>query len=277
MTDPRPAAPPSGTSRSDALPSDASPSGASLANASLADASLGDASPSSVSSPDALQSGASQPGASQSGVSPFDASSSGASSSDAQPGASWSADVFDRLYAERPDPWDLAGSPYERDKRAATLAALPRPRFEAALEVGCSLGVLTEALAARCDRLLALDFAEAALARARARCAALPQVAFRCAHLPGDWPEGRFDLVVFSEVLYFLDAGDIARAAAACAASLLPGGTCVLVNWTGETDTPCTGEEAADRFIAAAGLVAAPPCRAPGYRLDVLRAGEAAL
>ncbi len=195
-----------------------------------------------------------------------------------RPGAalpeSWPAEVFERLYAERPDPWDLAGSPYERDKRAATLAALPRPRFASGLEVGCSVGVLTEALAARCDRLLALDFAEAALALARTRCAALPHVELRRAHIPTDWPPGRFDLVVLSEVLYFLDADDVARTAAACAASLPPGGTCVLVNWTGDTDTPCTGEEAADRFIAAAGLLATAPQRVPGYRLDVLRRAE---
>ena len=77
---------------------------------------------------------------------------------------------FDALYAADPDPWRFASSDYEREKYAATLDALPPRRFAAALEVGCSIGVLTRQLAARCDTLLALDVAEAALAQARARC-----------------------------------------------------------------------------------------------------------
>lgn len=51
-------------------------------------------------------------------------------------------DYFDVRYAADPDPWNFAGSPYERDKYAATLAALPRERYASALEVGCSIGVL---------------------------------------------------------------------------------------------------------------------------------------
>ncbi len=185
---------------------------------------------------------------------------------------SWSADVFDRLYAERPDPWDLQGSEYERGKYAATLAALPRERFGDGLELGCSIGVLTRLLAGRCDRLLSVDFAEAALAQARARCAGLAQVRFERRTLPDEWPAGTFDLVVASEVLYFLDADAVARTARACCGALRPGGAVVLVNWTGDTDTPCSGEAAAAAFVAACAgrLTAAPPRRAPGYRLDML-------
>ena len=89
-----------------------------------------------------------------------------------QPVPSLTVSYFDALYAASPDPLDFETSPYEAEKYAATLAALPRPRYRRALEVGCAIGVLTALLAPRCDALLALDGAEAALDRARRRVAA---------------------------------------------------------------------------------------------------------
>src|ERR1700744_4973631 len=63
---------------------------------------------------------------------------------------SFDGEYFDLLYAQRSDPWDFATSPYEAAKYAATLAALPKPRYKNALELGCSIGVLTQQLAPRC-------------------------------------------------------------------------------------------------------------------------------
>ena len=186
--------------------------------------------------------------------------------------SSWGADTFDRLYAASDDPWRFQTSPYEQAKYAASLATLPAGRFGRAFEAGCSIGVLTRALAPRCDRLLAVDLSEAALRLARARCKDQQWVRFGRMALPHDWPAGeRFDLMVFSEVLYFLDAADLRLAAARTAASLAADGCVLLVNWTGETDTPTTGDAAADLFITASGLAATAQARAPFYRLDVLR------
>lgn len=191
--------------------------------------------------------------------------------------ASLPPDYFDAAYAADPDPWNFAASPYERDKYAATLDALPRPRYAAALEIGCSIGVLTASLGPRCDALLALDVAEAALAQARARCHDLPGVRFTRAQVPGEWPEGRFDLILLSEVVYYLDAGDVAGLADRVRASLLPGGDVVLVHWTGETHYPLTGDEAADLFIRETHghLAVERQVRTGEYRLDVLRGREA--
>ncbi|SEP38368.1 Nodulation protein S (NodS) [Methylobacterium sp. ap11] len=183
-------------------------------------------------------------------------------------------DYFDARYAADPDPWNFAGSPYERDKYAATLAALPRERYASALEVGCSIGVLTAALAPRCDALTALDVAEAALAQARARCGDRPGLRLMRARVPGEWPEGRFDLILLSEVVYYLDAGDVARLAGRVRASLRPDGDVVLVHWTGETHYPLTGDEAADLFVRGTRdhLALDRQVRTADYRLDVLRA-----
>jgi len=185
---------------------------------------------------------------------------------------SWSPETFDRIYAADADPWKFTTSRYEREKYAATLAALGDRRFAAALEIGCSIGVFTRLLARRCETLLAVDVAEAALADARRRCAGLPGVRIERRQVPGEWPDGAFDLIVLSEVLYFLGTADIVRTARLVAASLRPGGRALLVNWTGPTDTPCTGDAAAELFIhtAAPTLDSLPGATGATYRLDLL-------
>jgi predicted TPR repeat methyltransferase len=145
-------------------------------------------------------------------------------------------------------------------------------RFISGLEVGCSIGVLTRLLAGYCDALLGVDLVEQPLAAARLRCAEQPWVRFQRMRIPGEWPDQRFDLIMLSEVLYFLSPADIERCAERVKASLLPGGTVLLVNWLGQSDDPCSGEEAADRFIAAtAGVLrVSQQDRQPRYRLDLL-------
>jgi predicted TPR repeat methyltransferase len=189
--------------------------------------------------------------------------------------ASRPAGYFEALYAASPDPWNFAGSDYEHAKYRATLAALPQPRFGAAFEVGCSIGVLTARLAPRCDRLLAVDAAEAPLARARAATAGFPHVRIARMCIPDQWPEERFDLIVFSEVLYFLSPTDVARTASATLAALAPDGCVVLVNWTGHSDDPCGGEQAVRIFEATAcTLRPLTRSRTQHYRLDVLSAAR---
>lgn len=180
---------------------------------------------------------------------------------------------FDALYSADPDPWAFLTSPYERGKYGATLAALGKPRYGAVLEVGCSIGVMTALLAARSDRLTALDVSAVALEHARARC---PEgtVDFVEAEVPEGWPEGRFDLILLSEVLYFLGADEVARCARLAAAGLCAGGEILTVNWLGQSDTALSGDAAAELFLAAgvaAGLDAISIAATPFYRIDRLR------
>src|ERR1700679_3682540 len=95
-------------------------------------------------------------------------------------------EYFDALYEADPDPWNFAASPYERAKYTLTLNALPKPHYRSALEVGCSIGVLTRSLASRCDAVVAIDAAQAALVEARRRCADLPGVRFEQMVVPDD-------------------------------------------------------------------------------------------
>lgn len=192
-----------------------------------------------------------------------------------QPVESLPAAFFEDFYGRDPDPWGFAKFEYERDKYAATLAALPKRRYAAAFEVGCSIGVLTRQLAERCNRLLAVDAAEAPLAAARARCADAPQVSIGRGRIPEDWPEGRdFDLILLSEVLYYFSPADLAVVTARVLGALRPGGDVVLVHWLPVADPPYpqTGDEAVAGFLAAAGAALRPVLakREELYRLDVL-------
>ena len=181
---------------------------------------------------------------------------------------------FDEMYAKDPDPWRFAQSAYERDKYEATLWALPRARYSNALEVGCSIGVLTRQLAPRCDALLSLDVAQAALDQARARCADQTQVRFEHRRVPGEWPEGRFDLILLSEVVYYLDRDDVRGLAGKVAGAAAPGADVVLVHWLGDTHYPLSGDEATLLFVEALeGAVEFESRREADYRLDVLRVG----
>ena len=181
-------------------------------------------------------------------------------------------EYFDRLYAQSGDPWDFASSPYEAAKYAATLAALPHPRYSHALELGCSIGVLTHQLAPRCERLLATDISDAALSQARTRCAELPQVIFEQRDLTTDFPAGRFDLILVSEVGYYFSRPDLEALRANIAAALAPGGDLLLVHYTGETNYPLTAEVVHETFLAWVGRdwKQAAEQRTNRYRLDLL-------
>lgn len=111
---------------------------------------------------------------------------------------------FDALYRADPDPFRVATSWYEQRKIAVVLAALTRPRYRLAWDVAAGTGHLVAALAARCERLLATDASAVAVAgwqdlpdHVTAAHSALP-----------DLPPAAHgaDLVLVSEVLYYLDA-----------------------------------------------------------------------
>jgi 2-polyprenyl-3-methyl-5-hydroxy-6-metoxy-1,4-benzoquinol methylase len=157
---------------------------------------------------------------------------------------------FQRIYAASEDPWNYRNSDYERAKRDAVIKALARRRFRSGLEVGCSIGRLTHRLADCCDQLLGVDFIDKALAAARVTCGKQPWVSFRNVQVPRGWPEGQFDLIVLSEVLYFLSSEDSLSLVALCKHSLAADGVILLVNWLDKSpDDPCSGDEAALRFI----------------------------
>ncbi len=133
------------------------------------------------------------------------------------------------------DPYGVRSRWYEQRKRDLLLAALPKPRFQRAFEPACGIGELTVALADRCDELLAADFNPRALQAAARRTQHLPQVRLRRQRLPWDWPADAstrpFELIVLSEIGYFLAEAELRELARRCRATLAAGGTLVACHW----------------------------------------------
>lgn len=153
-------------------------------------------------------------------------------------------EYFDDLYARGTDPWGFRTRWYERRKRAAALAALPSERYRRAFEPGCSIGTLTAPLAQRCDALVAVDTSETALHEARNAVADSPHVDLRRMQVPDEWPDGEFDLVVVSEIGYYLDATALHRLAELAVASLADGGSLLACHWRHPVaDYPLTGDD----------------------------------
>lgn len=140
------------------------------------------------------------------------------------------AEAFDELYAENQDPWDLAGSWYEQRKRQVTVASLPKERYSRCYEPGCSIGELTKLLAPRCDGLLAVDSAEDAVRHAQEATRAFGHVRVEQAVLPKELPEQTFDLVVISELLYYLEQQDLLAFLDGVVGRLASGGELVAVH-----------------------------------------------
>ncbi|MBR7829114.1 methyltransferase domain-containing protein [Actinospica sp. MGRD01-02] len=138
---------------------------------------------------------------------------------------------FAEMYRGRADPWHLAERWYEQRKYALTMASLPVRRYRRAFEPGCSVGVLSALLAERCDRLLSWDRRPEAVAVAAKRLASFDGAEAVHGVVPEQWPDGEFDLIVFSELLYYFDAEDRAWLLSEAVRSLAEGGHVVAVHW----------------------------------------------
>lgn len=141
------------------------------------------------------------------------------------------ASYFAEMYRTSADPWHLAERWYEQRKYAVTMACLPLRRYRRAFEPGCSVGVLSALLAQRCDRLLSWDRRREAVAAAAERLGASPGAEAACGAVPGRWPEGEFDLIVLSELLYYFDAEQRARLLKTALGSLTDRGHLLAVHW----------------------------------------------
>lgn len=156
---------------------------------------------------------------------------------------------FDTMFADSDDPWGFRSRWYEERKRALTLASLPRRRYASAYEPGCANGELSAALALRCDRLLVSDGAPQAVLLARQRLQAIAHATVLQTWLPAGWPAQQFDLVVLSEIGYFLAPDALDDLVAKARASLRPGGTVLACHWRRPIDGCALDGQAVQRRI----------------------------
>jgi SAM-dependent methyltransferase len=151
---------------------------------------------------------------------------------------------FDEMYADDLDPWCFDTSWYEKRKYAISLSLLPNARYRRCVEPGCANGALTEQLVQRCDEVIAYDFIESKVEAARKRLHSdRYNVRVTCARYPSYWPGGTGDLVVWSEIAYYLNDAGADLALEGLRRWLEPGGHLLAVHFLGATDYPRSGFE----------------------------------
>jgi cyclopropane fatty-acyl-phospholipid synthase-like methyltransferase len=132
------------------------------------------------------------------------------------------------------------------------VAALPRERYQNVFEPGCSIGVLSELLAPRCERLLSTDIIARAVEQAQKRVRSSPQVRVELRAIPDEWPDETFDLIVLSEVAYYFDVEGLANVLRSVNETTGAGSHLLAVHWRGDTDYPQTADqvhEQIDRYL----------------------------
>jgi SAM-dependent methyltransferase len=178
---------------------------------------------------------------------------------------------FEARYQANPDPWGYESSEYERRKYDATLEACGAGPYNRALELGSSIGVFSARLAPRCHSLVTVDAAPSAVADARRRLAGMPSVQVLHGAIPEAIPDGSFDLVVASEILYYLESDELAATLARLRDVLATRGRLVTVHWRPPGDErPFTAAEV-HALVRRQGWLS-PVLSAPtdDYLLDVL-------
>jgi SAM-dependent methyltransferase len=182
---------------------------------------------------------------------------------------------FDGMYAASADPWGFESRWYERRKYDISLAMLPAPRYAAAFEPGCAIGVFTTRLAARCDSVLACDGALAAVRAARTRTSELDHVRVDHCALPHYWPEGTFDLIVLSELLYYFSDSDLGQVLDNATSALRPGGTLLAVHWRHPVaEYPRSGDDVHAVLAQRPGLARLVSHREPDFLAEVYLRGD---
>ncbi len=157
----------------------------------------------------------------------------------------YSETYFDALYADNADPWHYQTRWYEQRKRDICLAVLPQTQYKNAIELGCGNGIFSELLAQRCHNLLSIDGNSNAVQLAKERLAALPQgkviqgiipdvlLSLKNSFIPTKSCSNQsgFDLIVISEILYYLSATDIDTVITWIKQNLAIDGTLLCCHW----------------------------------------------
>lgn len=180
-----------------------------------------------------------------------------------------SQDFFEDKYQRETDPWNFAASPYEQNRYDVIFAALAHRRYQRAFEPGCSVGVLTERLAAICQWVEAIDISPSAVEQACMRCKHLSNVEITCGALPRFIRSGIYDLLVLSEIGYYLPEEQLVTVGNTLVRQLAPGGTLLAAHWLGTSqDHILSGDRVHEVLHRIDGLIPDHSEEHAGFRLD---------
>ena len=190
-----------------------------------------------------------------------------------------SREFFEEMYRGDADPWDFASDQYEleRYRRIVTVLheAAQGKRYPYAFEPGCSIGVLTEMLGAICDRIDAMDISPTAVKQAQERCARLPGIKVMCGSVTEGIPGEAFDLIVLSEIGYYLEEEVLSGLAREVVDRLPARGVLLAVHWLGVSpDHRLSGDRVHELLGMTDGLRIQRTERHAGYRLELWTKNE---
>lgn len=165
---------------------------------------------------------------------------------------------FDAVYRADDDPFDVGSSWYEQRKIDVLLASLAQQRYHRVWDTACGTGHLTSSLADRCEQLVASDLSPRAVELTATLLAEHPAegraaVTLQVHQLPESLDHSGFDLIVLSEVVYYLPTLDLLRLPHTLLASAAHDRSeIVMVNWRHHPhDAPRSGQQAAGLLDAA--------------------------
>ncbi len=156
---------------------------------------------------------------------------------------------FEQKFRGNIDPWDYATSPFERYKRGVLLHACGSRKYGRGLELACAIGETTKCLARLCLRLIAVDSSPTALKEAKRRLSGFRNVTLRQAVLPDGAPRGPFDLIVASELAYYLGPSALRELLQKMELALAPGGRIVFLNHSRPIGDAAQSPERAQRKV----------------------------
>lgn len=178
---------------------------------------------------------------------------------------------YERRFGADPDPWGFETSPYELAKRATTIRACGPAAHGRVLELGAANGVLAAELAPAAERLVAVEAVAAAAALARERLAPWTHAELIEGLVPGAVPDGPYDLVLASEILYYLDEAAYAQTLERLPGWLAPGARLVAVHWrTDGPERPRSARDVHESLAACPGLRLVHDAPTDDFLLSVL-------
>ena len=154
-------------------------------------------------------------------------------------------DFFDSFY-DSGDPFGFDVNPEEQLMFKKTLDVCGEGVFGRVLEIGCAVGSFTEMIAPRAIEVLAIDVSPAAIEQATRRLRGHSNVRLETRTLPGGFPDGPFDLVIASDVLYYLPVDAVLTCLGQIEAALASGGSLVAVHFVTRMGTMLDGDEVHD-------------------------------
>lgn len=142
-------------------------------------------------------------------------------------------DGFERKFASDPDPWRTWTSSYEQVKRRHLGQVIGPGRYGRVLEVGAGNGSNTHMLASRALRLTVTEGTLTGVRLIREMFDETRRIKVCRLDISDRLPEHRYDLIVISEILYYLKDKPFRNLVREVKRTLQPGGVLVLAHHTG--------------------------------------------